>query len=101
MIIEGFLRVRFPLFIRRAVTMVPALIVIGMGWDPLRILMVSQVALSFALPFAIVPLIWLNASKRVMGKARLGWGWTSVSALVAAGIVALNIWLIGSLLQTR
>lgn len=98
-IIEGFLRVKIPLFIRRAVTMVPALVVIGIGWDPLKILLVSQVVLSIALPFAIIPLIWLNASKRVMGEARLGRGWTLVAGSVAAVIVALNIWLIVSLLR--
>ena len=98
-IIEGFLKLRIPVFLRRAVTMLPALVVIGLGLDPLKILVASQVALSFALPFAIVPLIWLNASRRVMGEARLSAGWTWLAGGVAALIVALNLWLMLSLLR--
>src|SRR6201999_3600874 len=58
-IIEGFLNVRFSIFLRRLLTLIPAIAVIASGLDPLRILILSQVVLSFALPFALVPLLLL------------------------------------------
>lgn len=66
-IIEGFLDIKFSIFLRRFITMVPALIVIGMGLDPLKVLILSQVCLSFTLPFALIPLIILTRRKDVMG----------------------------------
>lgn len=66
-IIEGFLNIRFSIFLRRFITMIPALIVIGIGLDPLRILILSQVVLSFALPFALIPLIIFTKDKKIMG----------------------------------
>jgi manganese transport protein len=66
-ILEGFLDIKFPIFLRRLITMVPAFIVIGMGLDPLKILVLSQVVLSFALPFALIPLIVLTRRSDVMG----------------------------------
>ncbi len=89
-IIEGFLAIRFPIFLRRVITIVPALIVIGLGRDPLRILVDSQVLLSFTLPFALVPLLVLTARPTVMGdfaSARR----TQIAGWVSAGIIlALN-----------
>src|SRR3954467_10651666 len=67
-IIEGFLNIRFSVFLRRLITMIPALIVIAMKLDSLKILVLSQVALSFALPFALVPLIVLTRRSKVMGE---------------------------------
>ncbi len=67
-ILEGFLNIRFSLFLRRLITMVPALVVISMGFPPLRILVLSQVCLSFALPFALVPLILLTRRSDLMGE---------------------------------
>ena len=66
MILEGFLQVRFSIFLRRLLTLLPALLVIGLGLDPLRILILSQVALSFTLPFALVPLLILSGRRHVM-----------------------------------
>lgn len=66
-IIEGFLNIRFSIFLRRFITMIPALIVIGIGLDPLRILILSQVVLSFALPFALIPLIIFTKNETIMG----------------------------------
>ena len=66
-ILEGFLDIKFPIFLRRFITMVPAFIVIGIGLDPLKILVLSQVVLSFALPFALIPLILLTRRSDVMG----------------------------------
>jgi len=67
-ILEGFLNVRFSIFLRRLLTMIPALVVIGMGLDPLRVLVLSQVCLSFTLPFALIPLIILTRRRDLMGE---------------------------------
>jgi manganese transport protein len=96
-IIEGFLHIKFPIFLRRLITVIPALIVIAIGLDPLRILILSQVVLSFALPFALIPLLLLTSNHEVMGdfasalRTRIA-GWSA-----AAVILTLNIILIGQL----
>jgi manganese transport protein len=96
-IIEGFLDIKFPIFIRRFITVVPALIVIGIGSNPLRILNDSQVLLSFTLPAALIPLLLLTNRAGVMGdfmstrRTRIA-GWS-----VAAIIVALNAVLLAQL----
>ena len=66
-IIEGFLSIKFPIFLRRLITVIPAIVVIAIGLDPLRILVLSQVFLSFALPFALIPLILLTRRESIMG----------------------------------
>ena len=65
-IIEGFLDIKFSIFLRRLITIIPAMIVIAMGLDPLKILILSQVVLSFTLPFALVPLLMLTNRASVM-----------------------------------
>ena len=70
MILEGFMQVRFSVFLRRLITLLPALIVIGIGLDPLRILLLSQAALSFTLPFALVPLLILTQRGKRDGPVR-------------------------------
>lgn len=93
-IMQGFLHFEIPVWIRRLVTMVPSLIVIFMGLDPTRTLVISQVALSFGLPFAIIPLVYFTASKKIMG-VLVNKNVTSIAAgLVAAIIVALNVFLV-------
>ena len=93
-IIEGFLNIRFPIFLRRAITIVPALAVIGIGLDPLRVLVLSQVILSFALPFALVPLLLLTSRATVMGvlrstlRVRLA-GWAVVIVVVTLNALYL------------
>jgi manganese transport protein len=67
-IMEGFIHHKVNVWLRRAVTMVPSLIVIGLGLDPLRILVLSQVSLSFQLPFAMVPLVLFTNNRRIMGE---------------------------------
>lgn len=91
-IIEGFLAIRFPVFLRRLITVVPAVAVIGLGLDPLRILVLSQVVLSFALPFALVPLLLLTSRTEVMGLFRSGSvvriaGWTIVTIILVLNVV--------------
>lgn len=89
-IMAGLLRLRIPLLVRRAVTLLPALLIIAAGAEPTWALVLSQVVLSFGIPLAIVPLMRLTGSSTVMGPwrdgAALRW-----SARAAAGlIIALN-----------
>jgi manganese transport protein len=93
-IMQGFLHRQIPVWIRRLVTMVPSLIVIGIGLDPTRTLVISQVVLSFGLPFAILPLVWFTGRRDLMGvlvNRRLT---TVVVSIIAALIVALNVYLL-------
>ena len=97
-IIEGFLGIRFGLFVRRAITVVPAIVVIALGVDAFTILIVSQVALSIQLPFAIIPLVWLTSRREVMGGYVNRRATTVAAALCGGVIVVLNVWLLGGLL---
>jgi manganese transport protein len=94
MIMQGLLHKTFPLLLRRLVTLIPALVVLGVGVDPSRALVISQVVLSFGIPFALVPLIRLTSRSELMGSdvnSRLttAFGWA-----VAAVITLLNVVLI-------
>jgi manganese transport protein len=93
-IMQGFLRRQIPVWIRRLVTMVPSLIVIGIGLDPTRTLVISQVVLSFGLPFAIIPLIWFTSRGNLMGVLVNRRRTTVVVSVIAALIVALNLYLL-------
>jgi manganese transport protein len=93
-IIEGFLDIKFSVFLRRLLTIIPALIVIAVGLDPLRILVLSQVSLSFALPFALVPLIMLTRSRKVMHDLVNGKTTNLLAYLSIAIIIGLNLLLI-------
>jgi len=93
-IIEGFLNVRFPIFLRRLITIIPAVLVIASGMDPLRILVLSQVVLSFALPFALIPLLMLTSRSGVMrsfANSRLTntAGWLCVSVILSLNAILL------------
>ena len=76
---------------RRLITLVPALFVLLLGIDPTRALVVSQVVLSMGIPFAVVPLVWLTASRSVMGEYVNLRVTTVLASLAAAAIVALNV----------
>lgn len=76
---------------RRLITLVPALFVLLLGIDPTRALVVSQVVLSMGIPFAVVPLVWLTASRAVMGEYVNRRVTTVLASLAAAAIVALNV----------
>jgi manganese transport protein len=93
-VMQGFIRRTIPLFVRRAVTMIPALVVLAIGIDPTRALVGSQVVLSFGIPFALVPLVILTRKPEVMGKFSNARTTTVVAGLVAALISALNIFLL-------
>ena len=66
-VMQGFIRRRIPIFLRRAITLAPALIVLGLGIDPTDALVGSQVVLSFGIPFALVPLVLLARRRDLMG----------------------------------
>jgi manganese transport protein len=98
MILEGFLQVRFSIFLRRLLTLLPALIVIGLGLDPLKILVLSQVVLSFTLPFALIPLLILCSRRRLMGEFTNGMVTSSLGWLTVGLILALNVVLLTQML---
>ncbi len=89
-IIEGFLEIKFPIFLRRLITMIPAIVVIAIGLDPLKILVLSQVVLSFALPFALIPLIILTRRTDVMGHLRNAHRTNWLAYVTTGVILALN-----------
>jgi manganese transport protein len=94
MIMQGLLRKRIPLLLRRLVTLIPAVVVLAIGVDPSWALVLSQVVLSFGIPFALIPLVRLTSDRALMG-AEANHRLTSVLAWLIAGvIVTLNVVLI-------
>ncbi len=89
-VMQGFIARSIPLALRRLVTMTPALIVLGIGLDPSRSLVISQVVLSFGIPFALVPLVILTRRRDIMGSLVNRGLTTLVASIVAALIIALN-----------
>jgi manganese transport protein len=97
-IMQGFLHRRIPVWVRRLVTMAPALIVIMVGLDPTRTLVISQVVLSFGIPFALIPLVLFTRRRDLMGvlvNSRLT---TIVAWILAALIISLNMFLLAQTL---
>lgn len=93
-VMQGFIRFHIPLWVRRTVTMLPSFIVILMGLDPTRILVMSQVLLSFGIATALVPLLIFTSDSKLMGdlvnsKRVKQTGW-----VIVVLVVALNIWLL-------
>ncbi len=93
-ILEGFWKRHVPLGVRRLVTLLPALIILALGIDPSRALVISQVVLSFGIPCALWPLVRLTASRKVMGEFVNRWQTTLTACLVATAITTLNVVLI-------
>ncbi len=93
-IMQGFIRKRIPAWIRRLSTMVPSLVVIAVGLDPTRTLVLSQVLLSFGLPFAIIPLVMFTQRKDIMGVLVNKPATTALAWAAAALIVFLNVYLL-------
>ena len=89
-VMQGFIRRAIPLFLRRALTMAPALVVLGLGLDPTSTLVISQVVLSFGIPFALVPTILLTRRRDLMGDLVNRPLTTAVASVVAAFIIGLN-----------
>jgi manganese transport protein len=95
-VMQGFIGRRIPLFTRRAVTMLPALIVLGAGLPATDSLVISQVVLSFGIPFALIPLVLLTRRADIMGSLVNSRLTTVVAACVAALITALNLSLLAA-----
>jgi manganese transport protein len=91
---QGFIRRQIPVVVRRLVTMVPALVVVGIGVDPSRTLVISQVVLSFGIPFALIPLVLFTSRRDVMGVLVNHRATTVAAAVVATLISALNVFLL-------
>jgi manganese transport protein len=93
-VMQGFIRRRIPIFVRRAITLIPALIVLAIGLNPTDALVASQVVLSFGIPFALVPLVMLASRRDVMG-ALVNPRWlTLLAGTLASLIIALNVFLL-------
>ena len=93
-IMQGFLRRRIPVWVRRLVTMLPSLVVIAIGLDPTRTLVISQVVLSFGLPFAVIPLVLFTSRREIMGTLVNRRVTTAIAWIVTGLIIALNIFLL-------
>ncbi|HEX9094849.1 MAG TPA: Nramp family divalent metal transporter [Candidatus Dormibacteraeota bacterium] len=93
-VMQGFIHRQIPLFLRRTITMLPALVVIAIGFDPSRALVLSQVVLSFGIPFALVPLLLFCRDRGLMGTLVNRPATTAVATLVVSVIVSLNVFLI-------
>ena len=93
-ILQGLLHVRISLLLRRAVTLVPALIILGIGFDPTLALVLSQVFLSIGIPFALIPLIWLTSRTSLMGSFVNRLPMKIIAFAVTAAIVLLNVLLV-------
>jgi manganese transport protein len=93
-VMQGFIRRSIPLLLRRLLTLAPALVVLGIGFDPTRALVLSQVVLSFGIPFALVPLVILTRRSDIMAELVNRKVTTVVAGVAAALIIGLNAFLI-------
>jgi manganese transport protein len=93
-VMQGFVRRRISVFVRRIITMVPAFVAIGLGVDPSRTLVISQVVLSFGIPFALVPLVLFTSRRAIMGGLVNHRATTVVACGVATIIITLNVFLL-------
>jgi manganese transport protein len=93
-VMQGFIRRRIPLFLRRAVTMAPALVVLALGLPPTASLVVSQVVLSFGIPFALVPLLLVTRRRDIMGVFVNHRVTTAAAGVVVSLIIGLNAYLL-------
>ena len=100
-IMQGLLRRSPGLFVRRLVTLVPALAVLAFVGEPTMLLVLSQVVLSFGLPFALVPLVLLTADRRLMGAAANLRVTTAVAGVMVAAVTVLNVVLVIGALSGR
>jgi manganese transport protein len=96
-VMQGFIRRRIPLFLRRAITLAPALLVLAIGFNPTDALVLSQVVLSFGIPFALVPLLLIARRRDIMGSLANPRWLTALAGTLAALIIGLNLFLIADL----
>jgi manganese transport protein len=93
-VMQGFIARTIPLLLRRLVTMTPALIVLAIGLNPTDSLVLSQVVLSFGIPFALVPLVLITSRRDIMGLLVNRRATTVLASVIAALIIALNLFLL-------
>jgi manganese transport protein len=93
-IMQGFLERHVPVWLRRLVTLAPSLLVIAIGLDPTRTLVISQVVLSFGLPFTIIPLVLFTADRRLMGPLANRRITTAAVGIIAGLVVAMDLYLL-------
>ncbi|HJX49698.1 MAG TPA: Nramp family divalent metal transporter [Gaiellaceae bacterium] len=94
-VMQGFINKQIPIAVRRLVTMVPAFVAIGIGVDPSRTLVISQVVLSFGIPFALVPLVMFTSRRSLMGVLVNRRATVVLASMVAGLIISLNVFLLG------
>lgn len=93
-VMQGYINRQIPLFLRRLITMIPALAILAVGVDATTALVLSQVVLSFGIPFALIPLLMFCSNRDLMGSL-VNQRWTTITAwIVAIAIIALNIFLL-------
>ena len=90
-VMDGLLHRRIPLLARRLATLLPAIVVLAVGADPTKALVLSQVVLSFGIPFALIPLVVFTARRTVMGESANRPTTTALAALIAGVVIALNV----------
>jgi manganese transport protein len=94
MVMQGFVDFPISVWLRRALTMIPSFLVVGFGIDATHALVLSQVALSLALPFPVIALLWFTSRRAVMGVHRNGIVTSTVATLAAIAVIALNAGLV-------
>jgi manganese transport protein len=99
-IMDGFLRVRLPVLVRRVLTLIPSLLIISTGADPTQVLVLSQVVLSFGIPFALFPLVHMTSQRRLMGDLANSQILRRTGFALATLISLLNASLLVSLIST-
>jgi manganese transport protein len=97
-VMQGFIQRSIPVWLRRAVTMIPAFVVVAAGLNPSRTLVLSQVVLSFGIPFALVPLVWFTSRRDLMGSLVNSRATTGVATAIAVLIIGLNVFLLAQIL---
>ncbi|MCA9837217.1 MAG: Nramp family divalent metal transporter [Trueperaceae bacterium] len=98
-IMQGFVHFTIPLWLRRLITMLPAMVVIIMGLEPTAVLVLSQVVLSFGIPFALLPLLQFTRKREVVGVLANSWLSNLLGWLIASIIIALNVFLLVQLVN--
>jgi manganese transport protein len=93
-VMQGFIHRRIPIFLRRAITLAPALLVLAIGVNPTDALVGSQVVLSFGIPFALVPLVIIASKREIMGDLVNPRGLSVLAGAIATLIIALNVFLL-------
>ncbi|MEV6367117.1 Nramp family divalent metal transporter [Micromonospora musae] len=93
-IMQGFLRRRIPLLLRRLITLVPAVVILAIGLDPTQALVLSQVVLSFGIPFALIPVVAFTRRRDLMGNLVNHPLTTAAAAVIAVLVIALNTFLL-------